>query len=323
MSNFWDKLSAGLDLGTFGILLKNGGDLARLASLAKGGMSSFFGKRGSPDTADNKPKDAEENVMQEGEFLAIIGILSAFKMTELPHDFITEYQPPVTEMHLFNKVIAAMKPGARKLFMSTTGFRGGNMKRLKVVDYVRHTVNGKMREDPITEETNLTVNMDGRRINSAIVYLAKQGSEDESTRVKKVAAMLEGYGIFKSITDTAAELGAKSTNELERFLGWLDTHAHVFGALLVLWPGRLQTFMDTPACDRVLNRIMEDDNPDRRRPLQEEFQRMLVGESTRVNNQRKIRTLKHWYWTLWLFGGSFVVGVVGVTAVIIYTTYFS
>lgn len=290
MSNFWDKLSAGLDLGTFGIELKNWRDLARISGLVRTGASSFLGKKTAPSSSgDDNVTDAKENVMQEGEFLAILAILTSFHM-DPPHRFepITEYQVPASQSHLFNKVIAAMKPGARRLFMSTIGFRGATMKKRRVVEYVKHEVNGKERIDPVTEETSETVNLDGKRINSAITYLATQGAGTEDERVKRVAETLEGWGIFQSKLDAGKELGAKSADELKRFLAWLDTHTHVMLAIGTLGFKGLQSFMETPAAMHYIAAIEAENDRRRKLAIQEAFQAALVAESEHVNTRNAI-----------------------------------
>lgn len=287
MSNFWDKLSAGLDLGTFGIELKNWRDLARISGLVRTGASSFLGRKAAPSgTGDDSVTEAKENVMQEGEFLAILAILTSFHM-DPPFRFepITEYQVPASQSHLFNKVVAAMKPGARKLFMSTIGFRGAAMKKRRVVEYVKHEVNGRERVDPVTEETTETVNLDGKRINSAITYLATQGAGPEDERVKRVAETLEGWGIFQSKLDTGKELGVKSADELKRFLAWLDTHAHVVLAIGTLGLKGLQSFMETPAAVHYIAAIEAEGDRRRKLAIQEAFQRALVVESETVNTR--------------------------------------
>lgn len=286
MASFKDALDIGLDLSSFGLEIKNWRDLSRLGRLAHGGITSFFGKKSASDTGGGEKStvEAEENRMQEGEFLAIIGILSAFYMEGVvPAQPITDYQVPASQMHLFNKVIAQMKPGARKLFMGTIGFRGSPMKKRRVTGYVEHEVNGKKRNDPVTEETSETVNLDGKRINSAITYLATQGAGSEDERVKRVAETLEGYGIFTSQSDTAKELGLKSAEELKRFMGWLDTHTHVVLAIFTLGPKKFEEFIDGPVCERHLAAIKAEANLSQKRLLQERFQAVLVAESESVN----------------------------------------
>lgn len=288
MASFKDALDIGLDLSSFGLEIKNWRDLSRLGRLAHGGITSFFGKKSASDTGGGEKAtvEAEENKMQEGEFLAIIGILSAFYMEGVvPAQPITEYQVPASQMHLFNKVIAQMKPGARKLFMGTIGFRGSPMRKRKVTGYVEHEVNGKKRNDPVTEETSETVNLDGKRINSAITYLATQGAGSEDERVKRVAETLEGYGIFTSQRDAAKELGLKSAEELKRFMGWLDTHTHVVLAIFTLGPKKFEEFIVGPICERHLAAIKAEANLSQKRLLQERFQAALIAESEAVNTQ--------------------------------------
>ena len=306
MASFKDALDIGLDLSSFGLEIKNWRDLSRLGRLAHGGITSFFGKKSASDTGGGEKAtvEAEENKMQEGEFLAIIGILSAFYMEGVvPAQPITEYQVPASQMHLFNKVIAQMKPGARKLFMGTIGFRGSPMRKRKVTGYVEHEVNGKKRNDPVTEETSETVNLDGKRINSAITYLATQGAGSEDERVKRVAETLEGYGIFTSQRDAAKELGLKSAEELKRFMGWLDTHTHVVLAIITLGPTKLQDFFNSPICEQHLAAIKAEGNLDRKRLLQERFQAVLVAESEQENTiamQTERKAARRFY--LWAGG---------------------
>ncbi len=284
MASFKDLLDVGLDLGSIGLEIKN---WSRFSSLARGGLSSFLGNnRKSPGVEGGSgPTEVAENAMQAGELQSLLGYLTAVHSSDGKK--VTEYQVATKDRDLYPAIMKAMKPGARKLLMQTLGVQTIPVKKRRVVGYTEHEVNGKIVRSPDTEETTEVVNLAGPQITGALTWFALQGGGTKEVRVKRVVEMLETFGIFNSKQDALKELGLKSPEEIKRFVGWLDTHAHVAVAALTLGPKRLQDFLDHPACDQALAAIKAEGNLDRKRILQEAFQGLLVAESERVNTGRK------------------------------------
>lgn len=287
MASIMDMASIGLDLGSFGLDVKNWRDLARLSSMATRGVTSFLGRKPAPtaSSGDGTAAAIEENKMQEGELYSLLGYLSAIQTSD-GHP-ITAYTVKAKERNLFPAIVKAMKPGAGKLLMQTVGVSTTTIKKRRIVGYDERDVNGKMVRTPITEESAETVNLTGAQVVSALTWLATKEVGTEEERAKQVVATLETFGIFTSKFDTAKELGAKSADELKRVMGWLDTHTHVMVAILTLGPKQLQDFLDRPACDRALSAIKAESDLDQKRLLQEAFQGLLVAESARINVGRK------------------------------------
>lgn len=282
MATFKDMLDIGLDLGSIGMELKN---WSAFSSLARGGLSSFMGKKPAGTEGSTGPTEVAENAMQAGELQSLLGYLTAVHMDDGKK--VTEYQVVANDRNLYPAIVKAMKPGARKLLMQTLGVQTIPVRKRRVVGYTDHQVNGKTVRSPETEETTEVINLAGPQITSALTWFAIQGGGTEEDRVKRVVEMLETFGIFQSKQDALKELGLKSAEELKRFKGWLDTHAQVTMAILTLGPKQLQDFLDRPACDQALAEIRDEDDLDRKRVLQEAFQGMLVAESERVNTGRK------------------------------------
>lgn len=284
MASFKDLLDVGLDLGSIGLEIKN---WSRFSGLARGGLSSLLGNKKPAGTEGSSgPTEVAENAMQAGELQSLLGYLTAVHSRDGKK--VTEYQVETKDRDLYPAIVKAMKPGARKLLMQTLGVQTIPVKRRRIVGYTEHEVNGKMVRSPETEETTEVVNLAGPQIISALTWFALQGGGAKEVRVKRVVEMLETFGIFNSKQDALKELGLKSSDEIKRFLGWLDTHAHVVTAVLTLGPKRLQTFLEHPGCDRALAAIKaETIDLDRKRILQERLQGLLVAESERVNTGRK------------------------------------
>lgn len=282
MATFKDMLDIGLDLGSIGMELKN---WSAFSSLARGGLSSFMGKKPAGTEGHTMPTEVAENAMQAGELQSLLGYLSAVHSSDGKK--VTEYQIKPKDSDLYPAIVKEMKPGARKLLMQTLGVQTIPVRKRRVVGYTEHEVNGKMVRSPETEETTEVVNLAGPQITNALTWFALQGGGAKEVRVKRVVEMLETFGIFNSKQDALKELGLKSADELKRFKGWLDTHAQVTMALLTLGPKQLQDFLDHPTCDRALSAIKAEGDLDRKRLLQEAFQGLLVAESERVNTGRK------------------------------------
>lgn len=283
MADFKDLLDVGLDLGSIGMEIKN---WSRFSSLARGGISSFLGNKKPPGTEGNGgPTEVAENAMQAGELQSLLGYLTAVHSTDGKK--VTEYQVETKDRDLYPAIMKEMKPGARKLLMQTLGVQTIPVKKRRVVGYTEHEVNGKVVRAPETEETTEVVNLAGPQITSALTWFALQGGGTKKARVGRVVEMLETFGIFQSKQDALKELGLKSSKEIERFMGWVDTHAHVVTAVLTLGPKRLQDFLNHPECNRALAAIKAEANLDRKRLLQEEFQNLLITEGNRVVNEKK------------------------------------
>lgn len=288
MASFMDMASVGLDLGSFGLDLKNWRDLARISGMAAKGASSLLSKKSTVSSSGDVATTAavEENRMQEGELYSLMGYLSA--MYDDDNHPITNYTVKVTERNLFPAIVKAMKPGAGKLLMKTIGVSTTTVKKRRIVGYDEREVNGKMVRTPITEESAETVNLTGAQVVSALTWLAtKESGADEKAKAEAVVLKLETFGIFTSNLDTAKELGTRSAEQLKQFMGWLDTHAHVVTAILTLGPKRLQDFLDQPGCDQALAAIKAEADLGQKRILQEAFQGLLVAESERINTGRK------------------------------------
>lgn len=282
MATFKDMLDIGLDLGSIGMELKN---WSAFSSLARGGLSSFMGKKPAGTEGGTGPIEVAENAMQAGELQSLLGYLTSVHSSDGKK--VTEYQIRPEDSDLYPAIVKAMKPGARKLLMQTLGVQTIPVRKRRVVGYSEHEVNGKVVRAPETEETTQVVNLAGPQITSALTWFALQGGDTKKVRVERVVEMLETFGIFNSKQDALKELGLKSAEEIKRFKGWLDTHAQVTMALLTLGPKQLQDFLDRPACDRALAEIRNEADLDRKRVLQEAFQGLLVAESERVNTGRK------------------------------------
>jgi hypothetical protein len=283
MATFKDMLDIGLDIGSIGMELKN---WSAFSSLARGGLSSFMGKKPAGTEGHAAPTEVAENAMQAGELQSLLGYLSAVHSKDGKK--VTEYQVATKDRDLYPAIVKAMKPGARKLLMQTLGVQTIPVRKRRVVGYTEHEVNGKVVRSPETEETTEVVNLAGPQITSALTWFALQGGGTQEARVKRVVEMLETFGIFQSKKDALKELGLKSSEEIKRFMGWLDTHAQVTIALLTLGPKQLQDFLDRPECDQALADIEAEDDLDQKRILQEAFQGLLVTESERINTDRKV-----------------------------------
>ncbi len=282
MANFKDMLDIGLDLGSIGMELKN---WSAFSSLARGGLSSYLGKKPAGTEGHSAPTEVAENAMQAGELQSLLGYLTAVHSSDGKK--VTEYQIRPEDSGLYPAIVKAMKPGARKLLMQTLGVQTIPVRKRRVVGYSEHEVNGKMVRSPETEETTEVVNLAGPQITSALTWFALQGGDTQVIRVNRVVEMLETFGIFNSKQDALKDLGLKSAEELKRFKGWLDTHAQVTMALLTLGPKQLQDFLNRPESDRALSAIKAEADLDRKRVLQEQFQALLVAESDRINSGRK------------------------------------
>lgn len=310
MASFMDFAGLGLDLGSFGLDIKNWRDLARLSGMATRGVSSFLGRKSAPtaSSGDGTAAAVEENRMQEGELYSLLGYLSAIRAND-GHP-ITAYTVKARERNLFPAIVKAMKPGAGKLLMQTIGVSTTTVKKRRIVGYDEREVNGKMVRTPITEESAETVNLTGAQVVSALTWLATKEAGSEEERAKQVVVRLETFGIFTSKLDTAKELGAKSADELKRIMGWLDTHTHVLIAVLTLGPKGLQNFLDRPECDRALVAIKAEANLDQKRVLQERFQALLIAESERHNDEHKVKYQRvakiHW----WVMGALLILAVI-------------
>ena len=282
MANFKDMLDIGLDLGSIGMELKN---WSAFSSLARGGLSSYLGKKPAGTEGHSAPTEVAENAMQAGELQSLLGYLTAVHSSDGKK--VTEYQIRPEDSGLYPAIVKAMKPGARKLLMQTLGVQTIPVRKRRVVGYSEHEVNGKMVRSPETEETTEVVNLAGPQITSALTWFALQGGDTQVIRVNRVVEMLETFGIFNSKQDALKDLGLKSAEELKRVKGWLDTHAQVTMALLTLGPKQLQDFLNRPESDRALSAIKAEADLDRKRVLQEQFQALLVAESDRINSGRK------------------------------------
>lgn len=282
MANFKDMLDIGLDLGSIGMELKN---WSAFSSLARGGLSSYLGKKPAGTEGHSAPTEVAENAMQAGELQSLLGYLTAVHSSDGKK--VTEYQIRPEDSGLYPAIVKAMKPGARKLLMQTLGVQTIPVRKRRVVGYSEHEVNGKMVRSPETEETTEVVNLAGPQITSALTWFVLQGGDTQVIRVNRVVEMLETFGIFNSKQDALKDLGLKSAEELKRFKGWLDTHAQVTMALLTLGPKQLQDFLNRPESDRALSAIKAEADLDRKRVLQEQFQALLVAESDRINSGRK------------------------------------
>ena len=282
MANFKDMLDIGLDLGSIGMELKN---WSAFSSLARGGLSSYLGKKPAGTEGHSAPTEVAENAMQAGELQSLLGYLTAVHSSDGKK--VTEYQIRPEDSGLYPAIVKAMKPGARKLLMQTLGVQTIPVRKRRVVGYSEHEVNGKMVRSSETEETTEVVNLAGPQITSALTWFALQGGDTQVIRVNRVVEMLETFGIFNSKQDALKDLGLKSAEELKRFKGWLDTHAQVTMALLTLGPKQLQDFLNRPESDRALSAIKAEADLDRKRVLQEQFQALLVAESDRINSGRK------------------------------------
>jgi hypothetical protein len=74
MATFKDMLDIGLDIGSIGMELKN---WSAFSSLARGGLSSFMGKKPAGTEGHAAPTEVAENAMQAGELQSLLGYLSA------------------------------------------------------------------------------------------------------------------------------------------------------------------------------------------------------------------------------------------------------
>jgi hypothetical protein len=303
MANFVDLADMMMSGASLGFDIKNFSDLARLSRIARGGISTFMGRKKSTGGSDDNsggPAEVAENAMQAGELQSFLGYLAAVHSTDGKR--ITEYKIGARERDLYPAIAKAMKPGARKLLMQTLGVETIPVKKRRVVGYTEHEVNGKIVRSPETEETTERVNLAGTQITSALTWLALQGGGTKEARVQRVVEMLETFGIFHSKQDALKELGLKSADEVKRFMGWLDTNAHLVGAILAIGPLRLQVFLNDPVIDQAIRDIKAEGNLDRKRQRQEDLQGLIIAESKRVNVMRGQRTRKHVKWFAILFG---------------------
>lgn len=310
MATFKDMLDIGLDIGSIGMELKN---WSAFSSLARGGLSSFMGKKPAGNEGHATPTEVAENAMQAGELQSLLGYLSAVHSSDGKK--VTEYQVRDEDRDLYPAIMKGLKPGERELLMRTLGVQTIPVRKRRVVGYTEHEVNGKIVRSPETEETTEAINLAGPQITSALTWFALQGGGTEKARVEHVVEMLRTFGIFQSKKDALKELGQKSSEEIKRFMGWLDTHAQVTMALLTLGPKQLQDFLDRPECDRALADIKAARNLNRKRILQEAFQGLLVAESERVNTDRKVKynAFAQKGWALIAVVAALVVMITGLT----------
>lgn len=306
MSGLLDILDLAASAGSFGLDLSTWSKVARAGKLVHSGIASFTqGKQALGGTTP--PPTVEEHKMQEGEFYSFLAYLGAIRQTE-NGPCILDYNMKSEERLIFPAIMKAMKPGAGKLLMQTTG--------VSVTTVTQQRNVGQQDGKPVTEKTVETVNRHGPRIVNALTWLAVNAAgATEKDRVASVVAMLEVLGIFTSKSDSAKALGARSADELKRVMGWLDTYAHVLGAVLAIGPSRLEAFVSTPACQQVIEAIKRENDPAQKRPHQEVLQGLLVAEGKRINDLRETRTMNHIKWFLWFLGpASAILLVAGIYA---------
>lgn len=305
MANLKDALDIGLDLGAFGLEIKNWRDIARMSSILRSGVTSFFGKK----LSGGEKKDGEvieENEMQLGELYSFLGYLSAIRMSNTSAAKpITSYMPKPAENEIFTKILKAMKPGAAKLLTKTIGVNLTKVRRRRVVGETEIEIDGsggKKKKIPITEDTEEVVNITGPQIVGALTWLALQGNDTEDERIKRVVANIEAFQLFNSKLDAAKELGAKSTEEAKRLIGWLYTNGHILFALVTLGPRELQRLLEHPRVNSLLDSIKGEKEVTAKRTLQERFQRFLVEYADVINREAteadRKSSRRFWVWAI-------------------------
>ncbi|MFA9262370.1 MAG: hypothetical protein ACEQSB_03380 [Undibacterium sp.] len=308
--NISELLSNGLDLANLGFEIKNLRDLTRIGQVFRMGTGLFRPKAGASapagtDTpsqqAGSQDQDIAAGKKWEDELFALLAYLGVIKQADSTP--ITAFKVPSAQAHLFPALIATMKPGAGKNLVKALAVKLTVVKKRRptgeTVDVPRR--GGGTQPEPVYETNEEFVNVQGEKVVAGLSWLCLHISitedvrnvPEEVKRLEKVASLIERFALFRDFkedaTAAAAELKGKTSEQVARFMAWFDTKSHVIAALIIIGPNGLQDLIAPGTIgERHLLDIQVEQDQDRKRQLQENFQQFLVQAGKSVQRGRTV-----------------------------------